>query len=42
MMAVTIAKAPSELQTQYQNYKEILQAIAQKIGDVESETEEHK
>lgn len=31
-----------ELQTQYSNYKETLQAIAQKIGDVETEAEEHK
>lgn len=33
---------PTELQTQYSNYKETLQAIAQKIGDVEQEAEEHK
>ncbi len=32
----------AELQVQYSNYKETLQAIAQKIGDVEQETEEHK
>lgn len=32
----------SELQMQYTNYKDTLQAIAQKIGDVEQETEEHK
>jgi len=31
-----------ELQTQYSTYKETLQAIAQKIGDVEQEAEEHK
>jgi hypothetical protein len=31
-----------ELQAQYSNYKETLQAIAQKIGDVETEAEEHK
>lgn len=31
-----------ELQTQYSNYKDTLQAIAQKIGDVEQENEEHK
>ncbi|KAI9811320.1 MAG: hypothetical protein M1827_005479 [Pycnora praestabilis] len=31
-----------ELQTQYSNYKNNLQQIAQKIGDVEQETEEHK
>ena len=32
----------AELQAQYSNYKETLQAIAQKIGDVETEAEEHK
>jgi prefoldin subunit 2 len=31
-----------ELQSQYENYKSLLQSIAQKIGDVEQETEEHK
>ena len=31
-----------DLQAQYNNYKNTLQSIAQKIGDVESETEEHK
>ncbi|PGG95047.1 hypothetical protein AJ80_10034, partial [Polytolypa hystricis UAMH7299] len=30
------------LQTQYQNYKNTLQQLAQKIGDIEQETEEHK
>jgi prefoldin subunit 2 len=32
----------SELQTQYQNFKNTLQQLAQKIGDVEQEAEEHK
>lgn len=32
----------AELQTQYSNFKDTLQAIAQKIGDVEQEAEEHK
>ena len=32
----------AELQTQFTNYQETLQAIAGKIGDVEQETEEHK
>ncbi|KAF2771815.1 Prefoldin beta-like protein [Teratosphaeria nubilosa] len=36
------AKKQQELQVQYSNYKETLQAIAQKIGDIEQETEEHK
>jgi prefoldin subunit 2 len=31
-----------ELQTTYQNYKNTLQTIAQKIGDIEQEAEEHK
>ncbi|KAL1620507.1 Cochaperone prefoldin complex subunit [Neofusicoccum ribis] len=31
-----------QLQVQYSNYKNILQQLAQKIGDVEQETEEHK
>jgi len=30
-----------ELQLQYTNYKNGLQQIAQKIGDVEQEAEEH-
>ncbi|KAI9828629.1 MAG: hypothetical protein M1832_001732 [Thelocarpon impressellum] len=36
------AKRQQELQFQYSNYKNNLQQIAQKIGDVEQETEEHK
>ncbi|EMF13717.1 Prefoldin beta-like protein [Sphaerulina musiva SO2202] len=36
------AKKQQELQVQYSNYKETLQAIAQKIGDIEQEVEEHK
>jgi hypothetical protein len=32
----------TELQTEYQNYKNTLQQLAQKIGDIEQETEEHK
>src|ERR1700712_5529708 len=32
----------SELQLQYQNFKNALQQLAQKIGDVEQEAEEHK
>jgi prefoldin subunit 2 len=31
-----------DLQTQYQNYKNLLQSLASKIGDVEQEQEEHK
>ncbi|KAM3070889.1 Cochaperone prefoldin complex subunit [Clarireedia jacksonii] len=36
------ARKQQELQLQYTNYKNGLQQIAQKIGDVESEAEEHK
>ncbi|KAF2400355.1 Prefoldin beta-like protein [Trichodelitschia bisporula] len=36
------AQRQNELQLQYQNYKQTLQTLAQKIGDVEQETEEHK
>ena len=36
------ANSLSELQNQYTNYKNGLQQIAQKIGDVETEAEEHK
>ncbi|KAI9698446.1 MAG: hypothetical protein M1836_004027 [Candelina mexicana] len=36
------AKKQSELQLQYSNYKNNLQQLAQKIGDVEQEAEEHK
>ncbi|KAF2468223.1 Prefoldin beta-like protein [Lindgomyces ingoldianus] len=35
-------KKQQELQNTYQNYKSTLQTIAQKIGDIEQETEEHK
>lgn len=31
-----------DLQVAYTQYKETLQALAQKIGDVEQESEEHK
>ncbi|MCJ1404805.1 hypothetical protein MMC11_008031 [Xylographa trunciseda] len=36
------AKKQQELQLQYTTYKNNLQQLAQKIGDVEQETEEHK
>ncbi|KZF26143.1 prefoldin subunit 2 [Xylona heveae TC161] len=35
-------KKQQELQAQYTTYKNNLQQIAQKIGDIEQETEEHK
>lgn len=31
-----------DLQNTYQGYKSTLQSLAQKIGDIEQETEEHK
>lgn len=31
-----------ELQAQYTNYKNTLQSLAQKVGDIEQEIEEHK
>ncbi|ERS97981.1 hypothetical protein HMPREF1624_06153 [Sporothrix schenckii ATCC 58251] len=36
------AKRQQDLQVQYTNYKNALQQIAQKIGDVEQEADEHK
>ncbi|KAL1952518.1 hypothetical protein VTO42DRAFT_5095 [Malbranchea cinnamomea] len=36
------SKRQQELQLQYQNFKNTLQQLAQKIGDIEQETEEHK
>ncbi|KAK5663300.1 hypothetical protein OQA88_3728 [Cercophora sp. LCS_1] len=36
------AKRQQDLQLQYTTYKNTLQTIAQKIGDVEQEAEEHK
>ncbi|KAF2436520.1 Prefoldin beta-like protein [Tothia fuscella] len=36
------AQRQNQLQTEYQNYKNTLQQLAQKIGDIEQETEEHK
>ncbi|KAF7555639.1 hypothetical protein G7046_g6500 [Stylonectria norvegica] len=36
------AKKQQDLQTTYSNYKNTLQQIAQKIGDIEQEAEEHK
>lgn len=32
----------ADLQNAYSNYKNTLQQIAQKIGDIEQEAEEHK
>jgi prefoldin subunit 2 len=38
----SVAKKQQDLQTQYSTYKSALQQLAQKIGDVEQEAEEHK
>ncbi|KAJ5526809.1 uncharacterized protein N7484_009940 [Penicillium longicatenatum] len=35
-------KKQQELQAQYTNFKNTLQQLAQKIGDIEQEAEEHK
>ncbi|KAJ6781170.1 hypothetical protein PWT90_08324 [Aphanocladium album] len=35
-------KKQQDLQAQYSNFKNVLQQIAQKIGDIEQEAEEHK
>ncbi|CAG7977019.1 unnamed protein product [Penicillium nalgiovense] len=35
-------KKQQELQNQYTNFKNTLQQLAQKIGDIEQEAEEHK
>ncbi|KAK2821089.1 hypothetical protein FQN49_007722 [Arthroderma sp. PD_2] len=35
-------KRQQELQMQYSNFKNTLQQLAQKIGDIETEAEEHK
>ncbi|ATY62789.1 prefoldin subunit 2 [Cordyceps militaris] len=35
-------KKQQDLQVQYSNFKNMLQQIAQKIGDIEQEAEEHK
>ncbi|KAF2707581.1 Prefoldin beta-like protein [Pleomassaria siparia CBS 279.74] len=42
MAAQPSLKKQQELQSTYQNYKNTLQSIAQKIGDIEQETDEHK
>ncbi|KAI9375697.1 Prefoldin beta-like protein [Aspergillus egyptiacus] len=36
------SKKQQELQLQYTNFKNTLQQLAQKIGDIEQEAEEHK
>ena len=40
--ATVINDNSTDLQLQYTTYKNTLQQIAQKIGDVEQEAEEHK
>ncbi|OIW35239.1 Prefoldin beta-like protein [Coniochaeta ligniaria NRRL 30616] len=42
MASQVSSKRQQDLQVQYSNYKNTLQQIAQKIGDVEQEAEEHK
>ncbi|EXJ57204.1 prefoldin subunit 2 [Cladophialophora yegresii CBS 114405] len=36
------AKNTPDLQSQYSNYKNTLQSLAQKVGEIEQEIEEHK
>jgi prefoldin subunit 2 len=39
---LTIAEKHLDLQSQYSNYKNTLQSLAQKVGEIEQEIEEHK
>lgn len=41
-MEEAVILTPADLQTQYQNYKSTLQSLAQKVGEIEQEIEEHK
>merc|ERR1711939_1242693 len=36
------ARKQQDLQAQYNNYKTALQSLAQKVGEIEQEVEEHK
>ncbi|QDS68059.1 hypothetical protein FKW77_009808 [Venturia effusa] len=36
------AQKQNQLQNEYQNYKSLLQSLAERIGNIEQETEEHK
>ncbi|KIW83895.1 hypothetical protein Z517_03141 [Fonsecaea pedrosoi CBS 271.37] len=38
----TPTKSIQDLQSQYTNYKNTLQSLAQKVGEIEQEIEEHK
>lgn len=37
-----LAKRVTDLQAQYTNFKNTLQTLAQKVGEIEQEVEEHK
>jgi chromosome segregation ATPase len=37
-----LANQMPDLQSQYSNYKNTLQSLAQKVGEIEQEIEEHK
>ena len=39
---ISTADSGTELQQQYTNYKNSLQQLAQRIGEIEQDTEEHK
>ncbi|KAK5092804.1 Cochaperone prefoldin complex subunit [Exophiala xenobiotica] len=42
MASEAAVRKQQDLQTQYQNYKSTLQSLAQKVGEIEQEIEEHK
>lgn len=42
VIAINLLTDLADLQTQYQNYKSTLQSLAQKVGEIEQEIEEHK
>ncbi|KAK4909981.1 Cochaperone prefoldin complex subunit, partial [Elasticomyces elasticus] len=42
MATDTAMRKQQDLQTQYQNHKSTLQNLAQKVGEIEGEIEEHK
>lgn len=42
VLVISTADSRTELQQQYTNYKNSLQQLAQRIGEIEQDTEEHK
>jgi prefoldin subunit 2 len=41
-LGIALANQRPDLQSQYSNYKNTLQSLAQKVGEIEQEIEEHK